>query len=77
MRGFVRSRSYPIADLLGAEVEVGQTGLGGFGREYLVLEAIDGSRPKFKEFNSRPARLGERPSPVQQAVIAIRDELVH
>lgn len=74
-RAFVRSRSYPISELLDVEVEVGRTGLAGFGREYPVLQLADGSRRRFKELNSRPATSDEPPTVVQQAVEAIRAEI--
>lgn len=51
-RSFLRSRTYPMADLVGVRVEVGRTGLNGFNREYLVLELADGSLSRFRELNA-------------------------
>jgi hypothetical protein len=74
-RSFLRTRSYRMADLRGADVEVGRTGLSGFGREYLVLEVSDGSKVPFKELNARPAESPGQATIVQQAAEAICRDL--
>jgi hypothetical protein len=74
-RSFLTIRSYSTADLRDADVEVGRTGFGGFGREYLVLEVSDGSQVRCKELNARPAESPEHPTVVRQAAEAIRREL--
>jgi hypothetical protein len=74
-RSFLRSSSYRTADLVGADVEVGQTGFNGFGREYLVLELADGSRRAFKELNARPTHPPEESTVVRRAAEAIGDEI--
>lgn len=75
-RSFLRSRSYEMVDVAGASVDIGRTGLGGFGREYLVLDLADGSRVLFKELNAPAATSEEQEkSVVIGAVEAIRDQV--
>ena len=72
--GFARRRAVPMSDVRSAEVRVGTTGWGSFGRAYLGLMLNDGRSLEFKELNSRrPHSAG--PSVVDDAVACINARL--
>jgi hypothetical protein len=52
-RSMVRTRRFPFAELARVEVAVGQTGMNGFGREYLVFHRLEGAPFAFKELNAK------------------------
>lgn len=74
-RSIVRTRRYPYAELRGVEVAVGQTGLNGFDRQYLVFHRVNGQDVAFKEFNSRRPKDPDRSSVVEQATEFINGHL--
>ena len=74
-RSIVRTRRFPLADLVHVEVKVGRTGMNGFGREYLAFHLKDGREFGFKEFNSKPSGPGASATVVQRAAAAINARL--
>lgn len=56
-RSIARTRRFPMSEVSGVEVAIGQTGMNGFGREHLVLRLADGSTFAFKELNAKPLRV--------------------
>ena len=72
LRGFLRTRRIPLASLDHAEVAVGQTGMNGYGREYLTLLQRDGAALAFKELNAKPSPVGTE---VQSAVRQINSTI--
>ena len=58
-RSLLRTRRYPLADLVGVEVAVGRTGSNGFGREHLVFRFRDGREQRFVELNAKSTIHGE------------------
>jgi hypothetical protein len=75
LRGFLRTVRIKLCDVTEVNVATGQTGMGGFGREYLVFTMTDGSRMQFKELNAKPVRDGRESTIVQGAAYAIRKAL--
>jgi hypothetical protein len=75
MKSAMRTKRFPIARLTGVEVRVGQTGLTGFGREYLVLHLADGSTYRFNELNAKPSSDGSYETGVRQAAASIERAL--
>jgi len=73
LRGFARTRRLRLKDLAAAEVAIGQTGMNGFGREYLVLHRHDGAKAAFKELNAKPSPTES--TVVHKAARAINDAL--
>jgi hypothetical protein len=74
-RSILRTRRFPLADLDRVQVEVGRTGMNGFGREYLRLYLKEDRDFSFRELNSKPSLPDEHASVVQQAAAAINARL--
>jgi hypothetical protein len=74
-RSVAFTRTYPLKDITSASVEIGRTGMNGFGREYLVLHRVDGTDVAFKELNSAPSASSVALTTVQQAARAINDRI--
>jgi hypothetical protein len=70
LRSIVRTRRIALGDIASVDVEVGRTGMNGFGREYLVIHLRDGSTLSFRELNSKPSTSSV--TVVQDAARAIR-----
>lgn len=70
----VRTRRYSFSELRAVGVEVGRTGVNGFGREYLMFYLADGRDVAFKELNCRPPTTDE-PTVVRRAAACVNERL--
>jgi hypothetical protein len=73
--GFGRRRTFRLADIRSAEVRVGTTGWGAYGRASLALNLRDGRTVGCTELNSRRPYRADRTSVVDDAVSYINATL--